>query len=262
MKLNSILLVYTIPRNKEQKSTLDKAIRTLKKYRINHKLANRDKLKKIQFKNKDLIISIGGDGTFLRAAQFADTQLVFGVNADVKNKEGFFMKANKRNFEKKIKEILRNKFTVKKLPRLQACINDKKIETFALNEFFVGPRKSYQAAKYLIEIDGKKETHKSSGVLITTPTGSYAWAKSCNGKTLLLDSKDYQFIIREPYEGEIFKNYNLKCGVLNKGQSVIIKSEMLDGILVADSVSKEYSLKNGSKVIIKLSNNHLNVVWE
>jgi len=49
--------------------------------------------------------------------------------------------------------------------------------------------------------------------------------------------------------------------VLSKNQKVSITSEMLDGILVADSVSKEFDFKNRSKAAIKLSNKHLNAVW-
>lgn len=261
MKLNNALIVYTIPRNKEQKSSLEIVKKSLKEYKINYKLANRDQLNKNQFKNKDLVIAVGGDGTFLRAAQFTDKQMLFGVNSDVKNKEGFFMKSDKSNFEKKLKNIINNKFKIKKLPRLEAYVNNKRIEALALNEFFVGPRKSYHAAKYIIQVDGMKERHKSSGILITTPTGSCAWAKSCRNKVLPLNSKGYQFVVREPYEGKIFKNYKLKYGALSRSQKITIISEMLDGILIADSVGKEYKLKYGSKAIVKLSNKNINAIW-
>ncbi len=261
MKLKNVLVVYTRPTTKEYKLTLDKVMNALKKYKINFKLANRDRLSKAQFQNKDLVIAVGGDGTFLRAAHFVGKQMLFGVNADVKNKEGFFMKSDKTDFERKLKRIMQNELRIKNLPRLEAYINNKKIETFALNEFFIGSRKPYQSAKYVIQINGKKERQKSSGILITTPSGSYAWAKSCCKKTMPLNSKKFQFVVREPYEGNIFKNYKLKHGLLDKNQKISIVSEMLDGILVADSVSKEYSLKNGSKATIKLSNNYLKTIW-
>ncbi len=261
MKFHYTLVVYTTPKTKEQKSTLQAVKNTLNKFNIKHNLANRDKLRKLQFQNKDLIIAVGGDGTFLRAAQFIGNQILFGVNSDIKNKEGFFMKSNKNDFERKLKKIIKNQNQIKKLPRLEAYINNKKIETLALNEFFIGPRKSYHAAKYVIEANGRKERQKSSGILITTPTGSYAWAKSCCSKTLPLNSKNFQFVVREPYEGQVFKNYKLKYRILNKNQKISIASEMLDGILIADSVSKEYNLKNGSKATIKLSKNYINVIW-
>ena len=297
MKLANVLIVYTKSSTKEQKSTLDIVKNTLKKYKIDCKLANRDRVKKVDFQNKDLIIAVGGDGTFLRTAHFINNQLLFGVNSDIKNKEGFFMKSDKNNFEKKLIGVMKNRIKIKRLPRLEAYINNTKIDTLALNEFFIGAQKSYHAAKYIIEVDGKptktkgfrgtskikdfavqkiqkfsrtknakrflvKERHKSSGILITTPAGSHAWAKSCCNSPLPLNSKNYQFVVREPYEGNVFKNYKLKYCVLRKNQKISIISEMLDGIVIADSVSKEYGFKNGSKATIGLSNNGLNVLWE
>ena len=261
MKLDNTLIVYTIPRTRQQKSTLEAVKKVLKKYKFNYRLANRDKLKKSQFNKKNLVIAVGGDGTFLRAAQFIDKQILLGINSDIKNKEGFFMSTNKNNFEKKLKNIIKNKFQIKKLPRLEAYLDNKKIETLALNEYFIGARKSYHAAKYSIQINGAKETHKSSGILITTPTGSYAWAKSCCNKTLPLNSKSCQFVVREPYERKVFKYYELAYRILSKDKEITVISEMLDGILVADSVSKEYSFKNGHKATIRLSNKHLNAIW-
>lgn len=262
MKLNNILIVYTTPRTKEHKSTLELVKKILNTHKINYKLANRVRLSKARFKNKDLIIAVGGDGTFLRTAHFIDKQLLFGVNADVKNKEGFFMKADKKDFEKKLKKIIKGNFKIKKLPRLEACINNKKIETLALNEFFIGSRKAYHAATYTIQVNGQKERQRSSGVLISTPTGSYAWAKSCYNKTLPLSSKNCQYVVREPYEAKLFKNYKLKYGTISKNQKVNIFSEMFDGVVVADSVSKEYDFKTGNKATVKPSNKYLNVVWE
>ncbi len=204
---------------------------------------------------------MGGDGTFLRAAQFVGSQLMLGVNADVSSKEGFFMSADKASFESILKKILHGEVNIKKFPRLETFINNKKIETLALNELFIGPKKAYHAAKYILEFGGKKERQKSSGVLVTTPAGSYAWAKACGIKTMRLDSKNFQLVVREPYEGKVFRNYKLKNRILNPSQKIKILSEMLDGIIVADSVGIEHSFKNGSKATVKLSKNSLNVVW-
>lgn len=260
MKLSSILLVYTIPRTNEEKISFETAIKTLKKYKIGYTLANRNRLNKSQFAGKNLIIAVGGDGTFLRASHFVDMQFMFGLNSDIKNKEGFFMKSNKKDFEKKIKKIMLGGFRIDKLPRLEARINNKKVETLALNEFYIGPKKAYKAATYTIKTSNIQERQKSSGVLVATPCGSYAWAKSCCNKTLPLDSKNCLFVVREPYEGQIFKDYKLRQGILKKHQKIMVVSEMMEGVLVADSVGKEYSLKYGSKVEIRLSNRHLNAI--
>ena len=261
MNISNILIVYTTPRNKEQKLSLDTVKKVMRKHNVNFKVANRDNLKKNQFRDRDMVIAVGGDGTFLRAAHFIGKQVIFGVNSDVKDKEGFFMKSSRINFEGKFREILSGRAKLRKLQRLEARINNKKIGTLALNEFFIGPKKSYHAAKYVIKAGEKKERQKSSGILVTTATGSYAWAKSCHGKTLPLSSTSYQFVVREPYQGKVFKNYKLKHEILKRNQKITIVSEMLDGVLVADSVGKEHKFKNGNKAIIKMSNNHLNAIW-
>lgn len=262
MKLKNVLVAYTIPKTKEQKSSLSAVERALKKYNIACRLVNRDNLSRSLFRNTDLVVAVGGDGTFLRAAHFIGNQLLLGVNSDAKNKEGFFMKSDKNNFGVKLKKIINNDAEIRKLMRLEAWINGRRIGTLALNEYFIGSRKSYHAAKYTIKVNEKKERHKSSGILVTTPVGSHAWAKSCCSKPLPLNSKKFQFVVREPYEGKVFKNYKLKYRLLGRHQKITIISEMLDGILMADSVGKEFKFKNGSKAMIKLSDDYLNAIWQ
>ncbi len=260
MKLNDALVVYTHPAADEYKRTLNLVKKILKKYKIKYHLADRDRLKFEQFHTKDLIIAVGGDGTFLRAAQFVKNEILLGVNADVKSKEGFFMEGNKKNFEKKMKKIINDEFEIKKYPRLEAYINRKRIDALALNEFYIGAKKGYHAAKYTIKINDYEERHKSSGILVATPAGSYAWASACVNRKLSLKSKTMLFVVREPYQGKIFKNYRLKHGLLGKKDGIKIKSEMLDGVIVADSVSREYPFKNGSSVTVKLSDKYLRVI--
>ena len=103
MDINKVLVVYTIPRNKEQKSCLDIVKKVLARQKVKFALADRDKLTKSQFASKDLVVAVGGDGTFLRAVQFMKKGAILGVNADPKNKEGFFMKSNRKNFEEILK---------------------------------------------------------------------------------------------------------------------------------------------------------------
>lgn len=260
MELKNVLVVYTPPTTKEYRATLKLVESILNRHKIEYHLANRDLLNEIKFHNHDFVLAVGGDGTFLRAAQFIKSQLIFGVNADVKSKEGFFMESDKNNFEQKLEKIMHNSFKIKRLPRLEAYINNKKIDSYAVNEFYIGPKKGYHAAKYVIELGNIKERHKSSGVLAATPAGSHAWASACFNKKLPLSSRNFQFVVREPYEGKVFKNYGLKQGILKRWQKLKVYSEMLDGVIVADSVGKEFAFKNGSYGVVKMSNNYLSMV--
>ena len=261
MKLKNILVVYAKPTNKVEESTLKIVKNTLKRHNINYKIYNREKLNKKMFKNEDLIIAVGGDGTFLKASHFIfDKTLILGVNSDPRYKEGFFMVATKKDFERKFKKVLKNNHKTKKLHRLEAYINNKKVSELALNEFYVASKKQHHTARYFLSVRGKKERQKSSGVLISTPAGSNAWIKSAGGKILPSNSNKFEYLVREPYCGKISARCSLVNNILSKKEKIEIEFEVDNGILIADSLSKEHSIKTGQKVIIKMSKKPLYVL--
>jgi NAD+ kinase len=261
MKLRNVLVVYTKPRKNPEKVTLNLIQKILKKNKINYKIVLREKLNKKLFENKDLILVVGGDGTFLMASHFVfDKTLMFGVNADPSCKEGFFMSADKDDFEKKFNKIRKNKFKVKKLYRLEAFIGKKKIPELALNEFYVASEKPYHTARYYINIKGKKERQKSSGVLVSTAAGSYAWVKSAGGKALPLYSDSFEYIIREPYCGRTAAKCKLLNQVLKRNEKVVIEFEVGKGIIIADSTAAEYRFKAKQKVTVKVSDKTLSKI--
>ena len=233
----------------------------LNKNNIKNISVQRRYLTKNHFKNKNLVISVGGDGTFLRTSHFIkDNTLILGVNSDYKLKEGFYLKANSRNFENILKKIIKNEFEILRLNRLKAKINGKELPIYALNEFFIGRKKSYDLARMYVKIGNKKEFQKNSGVIVGTASGSHAWIYSAGGKKMPLASNRFQYVVREPFHGRLLKEYKLKKRILNKNQKIIIIPEMYDSILVADSGSKEYPLKINSKVEISMGDKKLRVI--
>ena len=244
----------------EAKKSVKVIKNSLKKYEVDYKIIGRDKLNKSLVKGKDLVITLGGDGTFLRTAQYVDRTLMFGVNFNPKLKEGFLLSADLKNFDRAFDRIVKGKYKIKKLNRLQAKINNKTLKELALNEIFIGSRKTYCVSRYIIEIKGKKEFQKSSGVIVGTATGSHAWLKSAGGKILPISSDKMEFFVREPYVGRVTKE-KLKKGVLDRNQKVVVYSKMNDGLVVFDSLSKEYKFNEGDKVVVSMSKKDLNVIF-
>lgn len=261
MKLNNILLVYSKPATREEKSALNTVWNILKKYKINFNKAGREKLSSRLFRNKDLVIVVGGDGTFLRASHFVfDKTPLLGVNSHPRYKEGFFMVAAKKDFEKKLKRVMKNNFDMKKIQRLEAYIGNKKIQEPALNEYYVASEKQHHTARYFLNVRGKKERQKSSGILISTAAGSNAWIKSAGGKVLPLNSSKFEYLAREPYCGRVSAKCSLVNGILNKNEKLEIVFESSNGVLIADSLGKEHKFKSGQKVMVKISKNPLYAV--
>ena len=258
MKIKNILIVYTKPKNTAEKETLQVVEKTLKRYNVDYTISKRERLNKKLFQNRDLVIAVGGDGTFLRASHFIfDKTPILGVNSDTKSKEGFFMPATKKDFNKKFNKIINNNFKIKKLNRLEAYLNNKRIPELALNEFYISSQKEYHTARYCFTIMGKREKQKSSGIIISTAAGSYAWMKSAGGKQLPLNSDKFEYMVREPYCGRISAKCGLVNGILDKDEKIIVEFELWDGMLIADSISIEHTFKAKEKVTVRMSNKPL-----
>jgi len=167
-------------------------------------VTNRENLIKGHFEGYDLIISVGGDGTFLRTCQHITNDIpIIGINPDPTKKEGFFTSANLNNFQSKLSDILMRNYKTQKLLRLYAKINGKVIEPLCLNEFFIGNIKPQHMSYYELTYNKQVELQKSSGIIIGTPQGSYSWINSAGGSRMDLKKSMYQFIVREPYNGKL-----------------------------------------------------------
>jgi NAD+ kinase len=247
MKLKKVLIVHM----DNTKLTLRVICRAISKRGIVYTLVTRRKLHPNHVKNKDLVISVGGDGTFLRAAHYVKDTPVLVVSPDIKKHDGFFARANRKNFETKLEKLVTGKCRILELTRLQAKIGNKRLE-YSLNEIYVGSRKAYLMSKYNLKINGRSEFQKSSGVLIGTAAGSHAWIKAASGQILSLTSKKYQFVVREPFAGKFLK-YKMLKRVLASGQQIKIVSQMKHGAVVADSVSKPYKFNRNSVLTVNPS---------
>jgi len=261
MKLKNVLIVYTKPKTNIEKLTINLVKNCIKKHGINYEISDREELNNELYLNKDIIVVIGGDGTFLRASHFIfNNTPVIGVNSNPEFKEGFFMVTNKLKFVNDFNKILTGKCKIKKFQRLEAYINGKKIKELALNEFYIASVKDYHTARYFLYVRGIKERQKSSGVLISTPAGSYAWIKSAGGKVLPLYSNKFEYLVREPYCGKISAKCSMINGILNNNEKIEIIFEVGRGLLIADSLSTEHKFKAGERVTVKMSEHPLNAI--
>ncbi|AJF62138.1 TPA: hypothetical protein HA239_06125 [Candidatus Woesearchaeota archaeon] len=224
-----------------------------------YNIVDREDLLGSHYNNIELVIVVGGDGTFLRAGHFNDKIPMFGINPAPGEKEGFFMQADKNDFEEKIKKVLGGKYRLSKLQRLSVLINGKEIEELALNEVYIGDAKPYTMFNYFMKVGKDTEYHRSSGVLIGTASGSHAWLKSAEGKVMKKEERGMQYASRELYKGRLTPGYRLKSGILAEGEKIEIIPDM-PAIVVADSVGREYAVKRKDRIIVTTSKHDLNLI--
>jgi NAD+ kinase len=136
------------------------------------------------FDDCDLVVSIGGDGTFLFAARGANGTPVLGVNL---GEVGFLNAVSpdqaKEAIQREIEAYGRDERSVQEVPRIAARADGWEGEP-AVNEVVVqGPRRGRGGGGHVeIAVDGSAyDAGPADGVLVATPTGSSAYNLSERG---------------------------------------------------------------------------------
>jgi len=129
----------------------------------------------------DMLISLGGDGTILRSARLLAPSKtpILGINL---GKLGFLAEVSLDELDECLDEILRNEYTIETRMMLQSQGNGMKTTFTALNDVVVS---KYGASRVMdIETYVNDEflaTFTGDGIIISTPTGSTAYALANGG---------------------------------------------------------------------------------
>ncbi|MFD1066034.1 NAD kinase [Oceanobacillus locisalsi] len=135
-------------------------------------------------KNASIIVSLGGDGTFLQAVRktgFRQDCIYTGITDD--EQIGLYCDFSITRFEEMIDAVKNNKIEVRRFPTIKGSINDEKT-FYCLNE--VSLRSSIIKTIVVdVRIDGEHfETFRGDGMVVSTPTGSTGYSKSARGAVI------------------------------------------------------------------------------
>jgi NAD+ kinase len=132
-----------------------------------------------------LLVTVGGDGTLLRAAQVAAPHEIplFGVNT---GRLGFLTEIDGgAGLVPALTALLRDGFTLDSRIALYAEVHGRK--HFALNDVVVR-RAAPRMAVFGLDVDGKEAAHvPADGIAVATPTGSTAYFLSAGGPIMAPD---------------------------------------------------------------------------
>jgi NAD+ kinase len=260
VRIKNVLVVHKLGYSKKEKKTVDLVREYLHKNNILFRTISPVEVHPGMVKDRDLIIIVGGDGTFLKTAHHVRNKTPFlCIIADEKMTEGFFSNTTKKNYANKLDDILKGKGKKKTLVRLTAKIGRKTIEP-CLNEYYIGKKRPYDVSNYTINTKKKKEHQKSSGVLVSTPAGSTAWTRGAGGKVLPIENKQFQFGGREPYKGKLTK-MTIQKGILKAMDTISIIPQSEGMIVVADALGREHRVEKGATIEIKMSKMPLHLFW-
>ena len=131
-------------------------------------------------KEANIVITIGGDGTILRALEKIEKP-IFAINS---GGMGFLTEIESKYAMSGLKKLLDGKYNVEERAKLKVMVDDNRLSD-AANEVTVQTPRIAKIIYLKIFVDNELiETFGADGVIIATPTGSTSYALSAGGPIL------------------------------------------------------------------------------
>ncbi len=176
----------------------------------------------------DMAIVLGGDGTLLRAqSKLKDETPLFGVNMGT---VGFLTEIESEDTFKALDEVFNENYYKEK--RTKLVVSHENHRYTAMNEVVIMTNKPAKMLHFEIQVDGEIiEEVRADGLIISTPSGSTAYAMSAGGP--IVDPKVEGFVIIPicPYKLGVrpfivSDNSEIIVKLLKKGKSAVF---VMDG---------------------------------
>ena len=192
----------------------------------------------------DMLMSIGGDGTFLTASMLV-AQLgipVVGVNL---GRLGFL---SENRPEDVADALISGDYTLEKRSLLRASLLDgTENEHFALNEITVN-RNGAAMLAVDVTLDGiALPTYWADGLIVSTSSGSTAYSLSAGGPIVLPEAKVLIITPISPH------NLNVRPLVVPESSSILIRVSSRDKKVIFTADNRIQKVKEGSVVNISLA---------
>lgn len=176
----------------------------------------------------DMALVLGGDGTLLRAQGKMKPEIpIFGINMGT---VGFLTEIEVQDTFEALDEILKGNYYKEKRTRL--VVSHESNMFTAMNEVVIMTDKPAKMLHFEIKVDGETiEEVRADGLIVSTPSGSTAYAMSAGGP--IVDPKVAGFVIIPicPYKlgvrpFVVSDNSEITVKLLKKGKSAVF---VMDG---------------------------------
>lgn len=203
-------------------------------------------------------ISIGGDGTMLRAANFVKNRNIplVGVNT---GRLGFLANVQESAIDFLIPLLFTNQFTLSRRTLLKVDSPSEEITNFkvnfALNEITLARKNTTSMITIDTYIDNEfLATYWADGIIISTPTGSTGYNLSCGGPIIAPNSNCLVITPIAPH------NLTTRPLIISDRSKIRMKVESREKEFLLSLDSDTAALSTMEEVEISLSNHTINLV--
>jgi NAD+ kinase len=203
----------------------------------------------------DLMISIGGDGTFLKSVTYIKESGVpiLGVNT---GRLGFLANVSKDKIEEALSEIHSKNYLYQKRSLLSVAVEDSKEGTYlAMNELAIHKKDSSSMITIHVTLDGNfLNSYWSDGIIVSTPTGSTAYNLSCGGPIVTPGCQVHLITPIAPH------NLNVRPLVVPDHMPIVMSVEGRGRSYLMSIDGKSTSIRQGQKITIEKADFMINVI--
>ena len=185
----------------------------------------------------DMVISLGGDGTFLKAARcVGNTGIpIVGINT---GRLGFLADVSADEMEDFFAKLHHGRYTLRERSLLEITTNDDPTHpSYALNEITVSKHDSSSMIAVHTNIGGEHlATYMGDGLIVATPTGSTAYSLSAGGPIIYPQADVFVLTAVAPH------SLNVRPVVIADNKAIQLNIESRSGsfLVAIDGISRSY----------------------
>lgn len=204
----------------------------------------------------DMVLSIGGDGTFLKAASRVGGRNIpiLGINT---GRLGFLADVSPEEMEETFDDIYNEDYRIEDRSVLQVACNGQELKgyPFGLNEIAVLKRDSSSMISIHTSINGAYlTTYQADGLVIATPTGSTAYSLSIGGPIIVPHSNTIAITPVAPH------SLNIRPIVINDDWEITLDVESRSHNFLIAIDGRSETCREGSRLSIRKADYQIKVV--
>ena len=200
----------------------------------------------------NLLISIGGDGTILRAITYVrDLGIpIVGINT---GRLGFLATIQTDEIESALSEIFKGDYKISERSLLSVDTQPKHVDieetNFALNEIAISRKNTTSMITVETHLNDEYLTsYWADGLILSTPTGSTGYSLSCGGPVITPDAKNFALTPIAPH------NLSARPLIIPDNTMVSFKVNGREDQFLMSLDSRIVTLSNTTIVTVKKAN--------
>ena len=204
----------------------------------------------------DMVLSMGGDGTFLKAASYVGNKNIpiLGINT---GRLGFLADVSPEEMEETFEDIYKGNYKIEDRSVLQVTAEGQPLNGYAygLNEIAVLKQDSSSMIAIHTSINGAYlTTYQADGLVIATPTGSTAYSLSVGGPVIVPHSNTIAITPVAPH------SLNVRPIVINDDWEITLDVESRSHNFLIAIDGRSETCREGTRLTIRKADYYIKVV--